>query len=188
MVADSYYCSNATDLGGVDSPRPAGCSRNFSPGCTSAEPATTSNTAWLLRGPHASRQGRRLRRTARTEPLPSRKTTSTGKRTKHVWTELQGTSSRPASEGSGRRNCSPASRDQKPAAIFNWTTDGLAGCFTHQTPSASHAKQGLQNGETGRGRRPATDCVVLTFPSFSIFRGFVQKFLTRMNVWAIWKS
>ena len=55
--------------GGYRSCSSAGSSRSTSPGCKSAEPATTSITAWLLRGPSASRQGRRFRRTARTEPI-----------------------------------------------------------------------------------------------------------------------
>ena len=100
-------------------------SRSISPGCNSAEPLVISSTAWVLRGPNASRHGRRLWRTAKTQPRSSRKTTSTGKRTKHVWTELHGTSSRPASEGNWRRNCSPTSRDQKPSAILNRATTVL---------------------------------------------------------------
>ncbi len=118
----SYSCRNAADVGIDDWLASVASNRKISAGCNSAEPLGISKTAWVLRGPNANRHGRRLWRIAKTQPRSSRKITSTGKRTKHVWTELQGTSSRAAPEGSGRRNCSPTSRDQKPSAILNWAT------------------------------------------------------------------
>ena len=78
----------------------------------------------LARSPcHA--QGRRFLRTAVTTPRLSKKTTSSEKRTKHVWIAPQGTSSRPASAGSGRWNCSPMARAQSPSAIVSRATTVL---------------------------------------------------------------
>ena len=107
--------------GGGEAPS-TGTSANDSRGWICPAPAGNSSTACVPRGPMAIRHGRISRWTSSTEPWRSRKTRSSGYRTKHVWIELHGTSNSPAPGGRRRRNCSPISRDRNRSAISSRST------------------------------------------------------------------
>ena len=87
--------------------------------------------------PPASRQGRRFRRTARTAPLPSRKTTSmenAGNTCGPSCTEPAAVRHREAADA----ELQPGQPRPKTIGDFQPGDDGLAGRFTQQTPGAGH--------------------------------------------------
>ena len=124
----SRLCSDYTEKCGL-----AGSIRNNSPSCNSAEPATSSSTAWLPRGPRPPARSQTPADSQYGALVVQENRHRWENARRHVWTELQGTSNRPASAGSGRRNCSPANRDQKPSAI---STGQPPSCRSFRSPNA----------------------------------------------------